>query len=186
MDYACLKQQIFAHPPYQLVPLRQQDLLDIKNWRNAQMNILRQHTLLTDTAQEQYYQTAILPLFTQTHPNQVLFSFLLNDSCIGYGGLVHLDWHCRRGEVSFLLDPQRTIDPHQYQQDFTIFLTLLKQIAFIHLKLHRLYTETFDIRPHHIAVLEAQGFIPEGRLKEHVIVEGKFIDSLMHGCINHG
>jgi len=50
-----------------------------------------------------------------------------------------------------------------------------------------LFTETYDIRPRHVAILEMNGFKLEGRLIDHVLIDGKYIDALIHGCVNdHG
>jgi RimJ/RimL family protein N-acetyltransferase len=69
-----------------------------------------------------------------------------------------------------------------YRQDFLAHLRLLGQAAFTGLTFNRLFTETYDIRPAHVAVLEEAGFRPEGRLRQHVrLGPGTFADSLMHG-----
>lgn len=185
MSYACLRTQTFSDPPYLLTPLRHQDIFDIMKWRNEQMSILRQTVVLTKDLQEHYYKTTILHSFIEKHPKQVLFSFLLKDKCIGYGGLVHIDWPSRRAEVSFLVETKRANDRLQYHTDFTAYLNLIKKVAFQELHFHRLFTETFDIRPQHISILEKQGFTYEGRLKEHTLINEKFVDSLMHGLVNH-
>lgn len=185
MTYSCLQEQQFRLGPYQLTPLRHQDIFDIKKWRNEQMAILRQRELLTDEMQEKYYQKVIVPSFSAEEPQQILFSYLLNERCIGYGGIVYIDWHSKRGEISFLLETHRVQNPLQYRQDFIPFLQLIKKVAFDELQFHRLYTETFDIRPDHIALLEEMNFAFEGRMKDHVLVKGKFVDSLIHGCIKH-
>ncbi len=155
----------------------------IKEWRNAQMSILRQNELLTEEMQESYYQTVILPGFSQKEPRQILFSFLLKEECIGYGGIVHIDWPARRGEVSFLLDVNRIHDPVACQKEFSIYLQLIKQAAFQNLHFNRLYTETFDVRPEYVVTLESHGFIFEGRLRKHAFVNGQLVDSLIHGCV---
>ncbi len=60
-------------------------------------------------------------------------------------------------------------------------LALLAEVAFRSLELNRLHTETYDIRPSHISVLEASGFQQEGRMREHVVIAGKPTDALLHG-----
>lgn len=183
MSYACLDQQEFDDGDYRLVPLRQQDIFLIKQWRNEQISILRQQVLLTDEKQKEYFEQTVKPSFSALKPNQILFSYLIHGQCIGYGGLVHIDWPLKQAEVSFLLNTERTGDLQQYRADFAAFLTLIKEIAFRRLSFERLYTETFDVRPHHVSILEEQGFILEKRLKQHVTVEGKPADSLIHGCL---
>jgi hypothetical protein len=34
----------------------------------------------------------------------LLFSFLKNGECIGYGGLVHINWIDQNAEISFMID----------------------------------------------------------------------------------
>ena len=163
MEYACLQQNSYALLPYEIEPLRERDILAIKHWRNEQISLLRQLAPLTDEEQHRYYQTVILPSSQEKHPSQILFSLLCNRQCIGYGGIVHIDWAALRGEVSFLVATPRSLDANQYRRDFSHFLRLLKKVAFDALHLHRLFSETYDIRPIHIEILESEGFVYEGR-----------------------
>ena len=58
---------------------------------------LRQEVKLTKKMQELYFDEVITPSFDNKYLNQILFSVLENQKCIGYGGLVHIDWknQCR-------------------------------------------------------------------------------------------
>ncbi len=181
--YSCLNKQIFQIGRYSLVPLREQDISQIMHWRNSQIKVLRQKEKLTPAIQQKYYQHVIKPTFKEHRPDQILFSFLLNNECIGYGGIVHINWEFKRGEMSFLLDIKRVAQKKLYKQDFITFTNLLKDIAFNSLPLQRLFTETYDCRSQHISILEEAGFVSEGRLRRHIIINGKPMDSLIHGCI---
>lgn len=183
MKYSCLTVNTYQEDKYKIVSLRFQDIMLIKKWRNDQIKVLRQNKILTDEDQINYYHNVIMPSFNANKPNIVLVSFLLKESCIGYGGLTNINWESYRAEISFLLDTQRVINPELYQKDFGIFLTLIKKLAFNNQSFNRLFTETFDIRPLHIDVLEKNGFHLEGRLKQHVFIEGRFVDSLIHGFL---
>lgn len=183
MNYACLTNQEFSNYPYQIVPLRFQDIFLIKQWRNDQITILRQDKFLTDERQKAYFENTIQPSFILKQPDQILFSYLKNNQCIGYGGMVHVDWKRKQAEVSFLVETQRAKDPAVYQADFTTFLKLIKEAAFNDLHFRRLYAETYDIRPHHISILESAGFIEEKRMKDWVTINNKQIDALIHGCV---
>jgi RimJ/RimL family protein N-acetyltransferase len=185
MKYACLKNQQFIHHIYQITPLRRQDIFLIKEWRNEQMDILRQNVLLTDGMQEAYFENIIKPSFASCEPNQIIFSYLENGQLIGYGGIVHIDWKAKEAEVSFLVATQRAKNTGNYQEDFTSFLKLIKEVAFHDLHFHRLYTETFDIRPQHLLILERAGFVLEKRLKNSLTLNGKLIDALIHGYRQH-
>lgn len=184
MYHQCLaKNQFQDDAGYQLVAIRPEDVENIRLWRNAQLDILRQKTLLTSEEQQAYFQKAIWPTFQEAHPPQLLFSFLLNQTCMGYGGLVHIDWENARAEVSFLVDPSRLAHPEGYKKDFSHFLTLICQVAFLELNFHRLYGETFAFRKEQIAILENFGFKREGVLREHVFKCQQWQDSILHGLL---
>lgn len=183
MKYLCLNHGSYSSGEYSVTAIRELDIYLIKEWRNAQIAVLRQKRPLTNDRQKAYYNNVVRPSFEMGQPNIILFSYLLGSNCIGYGGLTNIDWNARRAEISFILDTDRIVDTRQYQQDFGAFLSLMKRIAFDELGLNRLFTETYDIRPWHVAVLENNGFEFEGRLKQHVYIEGRLVDSLMHGCL---
>lgn len=182
--YKCLANQQFKdQQDYQLVPIRQEDIEKIRLWRNAQRSILRQQEPLSEQDQLLYFQEFIWPSFAQAKPKQILFSYLSGQECIGYGGLTHLDWEALRAEVSFLVNPERIQNAICYRQDFKHYLSLLCQVAFKDLNLHRLFTETFAYRTEHIHVLESFGFVREGVLRDHIYKNGKWSDSIMHGLL---
>ncbi len=178
-----LKGKTFHFDHYSITSLRFEDIYKIKNWRNQQIAFLRQKHPITDEQQFKYFENYVKPTFSDPEPTQILVSYLKEGTCIGYGGLTNLKWEDRRAEVSFLLDSERVQDNLNYKKEFTIFLNLLKQMAFDFLGLHRLFTETFDLRPTHIETLEGAGFTFEGRMKDHIFCEGRFVDSLIHGCL---
>lgn len=183
MTYNCLKQQTYQEDSYVIVPIRKEDMSSIKLWRNGQIGILRQERDLTDEDQLQYWKNELEPNFSEQRPKQILFSFLKDGNCIGYGGLTHIGWDAGRGEVSFLLETSRTVDKRSYHAEFKVFLTLLRKAVFEDLNFHRMFTETFNVRPEHIETLEDFGFKLEGSLKDHVKVDDKYYDSLIHGLI---
>lgn len=183
MEYKVLNKSIFTLEGYSLVPLREEDLLLVMEWRNDQIDVLRQSKLLSKEDQRRYYQNYISPSYSQQKPNIILFSFLFDNECIGYGGLTNVSWSSKRAEVSFLLNTSHVDDVKKYTRDFSVFLQLLKEVTFQTLDFNRLFTETFDIRPDHIAVLEKNGFVMEGRMKEHAYINGKYVDSLIHGFL---
>lgn len=116
-------------------------------------------------------------------PDTILFGLEKADMLVGYGGFVHVSWADKRAELSFLVDPDRACCLTVYEQDFRGFLGLIQQIGFGELQLNRLFTETYAFRHQHIALLEANGLRQEGRLREHVVLQGKATDSLVHGIL---
>jgi RimJ/RimL family protein N-acetyltransferase len=181
--YNILPQSVYTEGLYLLRALRAADMSAIKDWRNAQMDVLRQKTVLTDEDQHRYYQLTVKPTFDMQQPPLVLFGYEYDGTLIGYGGLTNLDWTSLRAEVSFLVETERAKNLPQYEIDFRHFLRLLKRIAFQELGLNRLFTETYDIRPWHIRILESEGFLFEGRMRQHVKIDGRYVDSLLHGCL---
>ncbi|CUI16636.1 Putative ribosomal-protein-serine acetyltransferase [Candidatus Protochlamydia naegleriophila] len=182
--YQCLKKSDFKDQDgYQLVVIRRDDAESIRLWRNAQTDVLRQLTPITQEQQRLYFEEVVEPAFDLKEPKQVLFSFLFQHAFIGYGGLTNIDWEARRAEVSFLVDPARAEDQGQYTADFSHFLSLLSKIAFKEIKLHRLFTETFAFRKKHMQILEACGFKREGVLRDHVYKRQEWVDSIMHGLL---
>lgn len=183
MNYAILQQQEFQKGKLHLVPLRKEDIFLIMRWRNEQLDILRQKKPLTEKEQAQYYLEKIVPSSFEKYPEQILFSLLVEDQCIGYGGLVHIDWENRRAEVSFLLNTDIKESSKLFATYFSSYLEIIQTIAFQELKLHKLTTETFDIRPQLPTLLEKNGFLLEGRCKEQIKIRKKFVDSLLHGLV---
>ena len=183
--YKCLTKYIFKDQAgYQLIAIRQEDIELIRVWRNAQLEVLRQKVTISSQEQKNYFQKIIWPSLNHERPKQILFSFLFHQDCIGYGGLTHIDWESLRAEVSFLVNPLRAEDSNTYIRDYSHFLTLLCQVAFEELHLHRLFTETFAFRLMHITILEKFGFKQEGILREHIFNGRQWHDSLMHGLLS--
>jgi len=106
IKYKCLNQNEFNFNEYKIVPIRFEDRLDIMKWRNEQIYHLRQVKPLTIDDQNNYFNNVISKLFEQEKPNQLLFSFLKNDVCIGYGGLVHINWIDKNAEISFIMNTE--------------------------------------------------------------------------------
>ena len=166
---------------YSLRPIRWEDRTNILQWRNEQLDVLRQIGPLSPDQQDTYFQEIVLPQFAQEFPEQLMFAFLHGSELIGYGALVHIHWGDHRAEISFLTSPERH-DHDTFESDWNHYLSLLKPVA-ARLGLHKLTTETYEIRRNLIPILEANGMVKEGLLKEHHFVNGEFIDSLVHGVI---
>lgn len=161
-----------------------QDIEQIRSWRNRQMDVLRQSKKITVEQQRNYYYQHVWPEMALEEPKQLLVSLFHKKNHIGYGGLTPISWEHRRAEIAFLVDDRRANDKITYENDFRQFLDLIKKLAFRHLKLNRLYTETYAIRGEHIAILESSGFVLEGRMKAHIYIKNKPVDSLIHGYLS--
>jgi hypothetical protein len=180
--YLCLNKQEHLVNEFKIVPIRFQDRFDIMKWRNEQIYHLRQSHLLTIEDQESYFKNVIEPLFIQEQPNQILFSFLSNNSCIGYGGLVHINWLDKHAEISFIMDTK--LEKEHFQMLWSIFLNLIESVAFNDLKFHKIYTYAYDIRPQLFMLLNDCKYNNEAVLREHVYINGVFENVLIHSKFN--
>ncbi|MFN4762605.1 GNAT family N-acetyltransferase [Gillisia sp. Q332] len=176
--YKVLHNQIFSKGEFSIVPIRYEDRMSILKWRNEQIYHLRQDKPLTEENQELYFNTVINKLFDEEQPKQILFSYLQNDVCIGYGGLVHINWTDKNAEVSFIMNTE--LEQDYFSKHWTFFLQLIEQIAFKELNFHKLFTYAFDLRPLIYEVIENAGYIKEAILKEHCFFNGSYIDVVIH------
>lgn len=182
MNYKILNKQTFILEKYSLIPIRLEDRYDIMQWRNEQIYHLRQVKQLTKEDQDVYFENVVAKLFDQEQPNQILFSFLEDGICIGYGGLVHINWIDKNAEISFIMDTR--LEEYRFYEIWQSYLKLIEEVAFHDLSLHKIYTYAFDLRPSLYKVLSCAGFSEDARLREHAIFEGKAIDVLIHSKIN--
>jgi len=182
--YACLPRSHVEQEGFTLTSVQDEHIERIRQWRNAQMHALRQSKPIEPEEQNAYYARAIWPSMASAQPDNILLSYLHGPELLGYGGLVHISWEHRRAEVSFLLNPELTHDDDRYAAWFVRFLSLLNEVAFLDLRLHKLHTEAYSHRVHHVRCIERAGFEFEGRLREHILLDGKYIDSVLHARIN--
>ena len=176
--YKCLNQQVFESCDFKLVPLRFRDRYAIMRWRNEQIYHLRQNELLTIDKQDAYFDNTITPLFNQEKPSQILFSFLQANECIGYGGLVHINWIDRNAEVSFIMNTER--EAKDFETNWYYFLELIEQVAFEELSLHKMSTYAYDLRIRLYPIFEKMGFLEDARLRDHVLIGGIYKDVVIH------
>jgi RimJ/RimL family protein N-acetyltransferase len=180
--YKVLENNLFSKGAFTLVPIRFEDKMKIMQWRNEQIYHLRQEKPLTVEDQNNYFNNVVSKLFEQEQPNQILFSLLENGDCIGYGGLVHINWKDRNAEISFIM--QTSLEERRFDEIWDEYLTLLERVAFNDLKFHKIYVYAFDLRPHLYITLENNSFIRAAILKEHCLYENKFIDVIIHSKLN--
>ena len=178
--YSFLKFNDYSFENYALLPLRYEDISKIKKWRNDQISILRQNKILTDADQENYYQELVEKSFFNPKPNEILFSFLLDDTCIGYGGMVYVDWDKKTAEISFITETKRANLNKIYQNDFTAFTTILFRISFSELLFNKLTTETYGIRTNTLRILDQLGFQLKKIDEKKILINNEMYDSFHH------
>lgn len=181
--YKVLQQQVFSEGRYSIVPIRSEDRWAIMKWRNEQIYHLRQDRPLTGEDQDRYFSQVVAALFGQDAPGQLLFSYLEDDTCIGYGGLVHINWADKHAEISFIMDTE--LEKEHFSRHWNIYLDLLERLAFAELGLHKIFTYAFDLRPHLYPIFEAHGFSRDARLREHILYNGRYVDVIIHSKLNN-
>jgi len=154
--YKCLSIQEFNSNEFSLVPIRFKDRFKIMQWRNEQIYHLRQSKTLTKQEQDRYFNTVVSSLFDHDKPEQILFSFLKNKDCVGYGGLVHINWNLRIAELSFLI--RTDINDKNFQNFWNIFIKLIEKVSFDTLDFNQIYTISFNKRPLLYKVLKNNNF----------------------------
>jgi len=167
---------------FSLVPIRMEDRELIRTWRNEQMYHLRQNKPLTEADQTRYFNEVVVPLFSQEQPEQYLFSYVKQGECIGYGGLVHINYMRQSAELSFIMNT--SLESSEFHLHWANFLTLIEPIAFTALALNRIFTYAYDLRPHLYPVLTECGFLLERCIPNALLIEGKPIKAVIHSKWN--
>ena len=182
-SYKVLKKQLFSIDNYSLVPISYEDRLSILKWRNEQLYHLRQEKKLTKNDQENYFNNIVNKLFDQDSPNQILFSFLKNEICVGYGGLVHINWKDKYAEISFVMNT--SLEQSFFNKYWTIYLNLIEELAFKELEFNKIFVYAFDLRPKLYEVLKDSNYIREARLKKHHWFKDGYVDVLIYSKFNN-
>jgi RimJ/RimL family protein N-acetyltransferase len=181
-EYKCLNNQKFEYLNYSIVPIRDEDKYLIMNWRNEQIYHLRQNIPLTKSDQDSYFKNVIPGIFEQKEPNQLLFSFLKDDICIGYGGLVHINWIDKNAEISFIIKTE--LEAGYFEKYWSIYLKLIERVAFEQIKMHKIYVYAFDLRPRLYPMLLDNKYTLSAILRDHVFYKNEFLDVVIHHKIN--
>lgn len=163
--------------------IEQGDLAYLREWRNEQIQVLRQQVVIDDEHQMRWWRDSVVPGYQTPRPNLFLVVCDGDHGPSSYGGLTNLDWVSRRAEISFLASVEIAADPIRYADEFGSFLRWVTKYAFSELGLRRLFTETWCFRDEHVRVLESAGLVLEGRLRAHVLKEGATYDALIHGLL---
>jgi hypothetical protein len=170
-------------PPATVSALGEDDLEPIREWRNQQMDVLRQSEVITEAAQAAWYHAVYLPAVASDRPTQLLFVLQQDGARRAYGGYTNVEWNVRRAELSFLAPPAVARSLDRYMATQQLFFSFLLSFGFEQLHLTRLFTETYAFRAEHIRVLERMGLRHEGTMRRHGWAQGEWTDSLIHGIL---
>ena len=180
-SYKALNKQIFTSGIFSIVPIRFEDKFKILKWRNEQIYHLRQNKYLTSEDQENYFNDVVSSLFEQEKPNQILFSFLENDICVGYGGLVRINWLDKNAEISFIMKTE--LEKNNFEKYWIKYLRLIEEVGFNEVRLKKIYVYAFDLRPHLYKILEKVNYFLDARLKSHCKIKNCYKDVVIYSKI---
>ena len=169
-----MNKQIFSEDEFRIIPIRVSDRFKIMKWRNEQIYHLRQKKKLTTSAQDLYFNEVIEKQFSQSKPDQILFSFFHKDVFVGYGGLVHIDWKSKKSEISFLMSTK--LEKTYFETYWTHFLILIEKVGFFELSLQKLYLVVYDLRPKLYPIIESSNYYLESHLKDGYNHGNRFYD----------
>lgn len=94
---------------------------------------------------------------------------------VGNCGFLNLDWRCHAGEVGIFIGEKQF-----WNQGYgTDVMKLLIKHGFETLNLNRISLDVYDNNPHAIRTYEKTGFVLEGRKRQAMYKNGKYIDILV-------
>ena len=114
----------------------------------------------------------------------ILFGMFLKDTDRHIGNLRLFNFHPvhRRAELSFLI-----FDKSQWSKGYaTEAVRAVTHYAFETLKLHRIHADYYALNAGSARVFEKSGYEIEGVFKEHMVVDGSYMDSVRIAKLNHG
>jgi len=156
--YKCLPKKTYEIGNYTVEAVQPEHIEKIRQWRNEQMDILRQSKPISEEEQIQYYKNHIWQELESKTPKNILLAYILKNELIGYGGLVHLSWTDLTAESSFILNSRVQVNSPDCASYIKTFFLMLKILAFKDLKFLKITSETFNHRKKHIELLEEIGF----------------------------
>ena len=170
-----------------LRPVERSDLEQLRQWRNDPE--IRQRTrewkALTSQDQERWFERITGPhrtdhMFVVTRSTHGLLAGVIEiERVIGVIGLCGWNMHDRHAEISFYMG-DKTQRGKGYMKNA---LAMLIDWGFQQ-GLHRIWAEVYDFNIPSVKLLEKLGFAAEGRQREHVFREGRFVDSLIMGLLS--
>jgi len=148
----------------------------IRQWRNEQIDVLRQHKPISEVEQQEYFQGV------HKDQRQVLFSILNGNKLVGYCGLVNINHVYKNCEVSFLCDTS-LINREDYDRILLFAFEEMFKYGFESLNMNRIWTETYSFRTEHLKLLSLCGLGREGVLRETVYCSGQYHDSVVQSIL---
>lgn len=128
---------------------------------------------------QEYIQTMIDREVAGTHLYASVVSRTTSE-VIGTVMLFNFDKEANQAEIGYVFHKN-----HWGKGYGTESVALVSDFAFEALNLHKLHATVVDANIGSARILEKNGYVLEGRLKDHFFIEGKYYDSLLLGKIQN-
>jgi RimJ/RimL family protein N-acetyltransferase len=159
-----------------LRPIERTDLEQLRTWRNDPelRSRTREWKALNLENQTRWFER-------MSDPQRTDHMFILEHEtqAIGVIGLCGWNHHDRHAEISFYIGDAE----HRGKGYMKRALSLLIGWGFQQ-GLHRIWAEVYDFNVASVKLLEKLGFTYEGRQRQHVFRDGRFVDSVMMGLLS--
>ena len=97
---------------------------------------------------------------------------------IGTGMIFNFDQKANKAEIGYVFDK------NYWGKGYgTESLALMSDFAFESLNLHKIHASVVDANAGSARILEKNGYVLEGRLKDHYFIENQYYDGLLFGKI---
>jgi RimJ/RimL family protein N-acetyltransferase len=116
---------------------------------------------------------------TERDANKAAFMIEADGKRIGLCGLYDIDWTARHAELGITVG-DRDYWGQGYGRDA---VRLLLDYAFRLRNLRRVWLEVHAANERAIRCYRACGFVEEGRLREHVWLDGRYVDNVLMGVL---
>src|SRR5690606_14638788 len=80
----CMPRRELRHGAFAIRAVGPEHIEAIRQWRNAQIDVLRQSAPISPSQQEAYYATHVWPVMALDEPQNILLIFLEGERAIGY------------------------------------------------------------------------------------------------------
>ncbi len=160
-------------------PLSQEDAREIYDYASDEdvSRFIGWNLMKTLLETREYVETMIKREAAGTH---MYASVVLKatQAIIGTVMLFNFDQEANQAEVGYVFHKAYWGKGYGAQS-----LALVSDFALEMLKLHKLHASVVDVNIGSARILEKNGYVLEGRLKDHFFIEGNYYDSLLYGII---
>ena len=163
-----------------LRPLEEEDLKQLRDWRNSEhvRKTTREYKPLNMLNQKQWFES----IHRENPPKHIMFGIEKKSSkkLVGVTGLTYIDWKNKHAEISIYFSSKNW----QKTKEANDTINTIIGYGFEELNLHRLWVEIFEISKENIQLFEKLKFTKEGILREKLWRKGKWWNSILYSKLS--